>query len=257
MPQSLQQRVVAALSPAPVWTKEDLILWRPFDAAPVVYYVRFLGEVACKVNAQGPHDAGLVETMLREITPGDLPQGQGEPLATFAPSRTLVATPFTLRVIVSPSLLNGALSKTTDFMAPSTYTAFPAHRCEFPEGDTRDELAFRLAKVVRWSNWAREPAPAISARFHRLKSGVKSTGGKRMGVFPLATIEKTLEFLAKEDGFMELQNFERKQVRIEHADGRFVVNTGRGEPLQLPDGGIVAWVKAFVTRGLDAPTGAG
>lgn len=251
MPQTLQQRVIEALTPAPVWTKDDIILWRPFDAAPVVYYVRFLGDSACKVNVKGPHDAEPVQAMLREIAPADLPPPEGEPLIALAPSPALAGTPFALRAIVSPTLANGALAKTVQFMAPMTRTAFPAYRCEFPEGDTREELAFRLNKVVVWADWSREPAPAISARFQRLKSGVRSTGGKRMGVFPWREIEKTLGFLATEDGFMELRNFEGRQIRIEHADGRFTLEAG-GEPRSLADDALLPWVKVFVTRGLAA-----
>jgi len=249
--ETLQQRVINALSPAPVWVRDDLILWRPFDAAPIVYCVRFIGDRACKVNVPAQQDQAPVEALLREIVPADLPDG-AEQSISLATSSVVGATPFDRRAIVAPSLSPGALSKTTDFMAPVTFTAFPAYRCEFPEDDSRDDLAFRLAKVVRWSNWAREPAPAISARFHRLGSGVKSTGGKRMGVFPWADIEKTLGFIAKEDGFMDLQNFERKQVRIEHADGRFTIDSGAGAPWPLPNDGIIPWVKILVTKGLDA-----
>ena len=251
MSETLQHRVIQALSPAPVWVHDDLLLWRPFDAAPIVYYVRFLGERVCKVNVPAQQDPAVVEALLREISPADLPAA-AEQLIALAPSAALGATPFELRAIVAPSLSFGALSKTTDFMALVTFTAFPAYRCEFPADDNRDELAFRLAKVVRWANWAREPAPAISARFHRLKSGVKSTGGKRMGVFPWPDIEATLGFIAKEDGFMDLQNFERKQVRIEHAAGRFTIDSGAGAPWPLPDDGIIPWVKILVTKGLDA-----
>ncbi len=186
MPQTLQQRVIEALTPAPVWTKDDIILWRPFDAAPVVYYVRFLGDSACKVNVKGPHDAEPVQAMLREIAPADLPPPEGEPLIALAPSPALAGTPFALRAIVSPTLANGALAKTVQFMAPMTRTAFPAYRCEFPEGDTREELA---SASTRWwsgrtgrASRRRRSAPA----FQRLKSGVRSTGGKALGRVPLA-----------------------------------------------------------------------
>ena len=251
MSNSLQQRVAEALDPAPDWTRGQVLLWRPFPAAPVSYFVRFLGEQACKVNAQGTYEPALIEAVLNELSPGDLGFADTGALISFRPCRALEQTGFDMLAIVNPTMSRGALSKTTDFMAPVTFTAFPAYRCEFTANDTQDELAFRLAKVVRWSDWSRQPAPAISARFHRLKSGAKSTGGKRMGVFPWIEIERTLGFLAKEDGFLEMVNFERRQARLEHAGGRFTVESG-GEPWHADPEAAIRWVKAYVTKGVDA-----
>jgi hypothetical protein len=251
MPDSLQQRVIGALQPGPDWVKGDLLFWRPFDKSRFGYFVRFFGDRACKVNVQGAHNPIIVEGLLDELSVGDLPNAAAGQLIFLSKSPALEGTSFDLRAIVSPPMSFGALSKTTEFMAPVTFTAFPAYRCEFTDNDTRDELAFRLAKVVLWSDWGRQPSPAISARFHLLQSGVKSTGGKRMGVFPWAEIEDTLGYIAEEDGFIDLENFERRAVRIEHAADRFTIVSG-GEPWHPAAERVVEWVRTYTIKGLDA-----
>jgi len=250
VPQTLQQRVIEALTPAPVWTKDDIILWRPFDAAPVVYYVRFLGVSACKVNVKGPLDAEPVQAMLREIAPADLPPPEGEPLIALAPSPALAGTPFALRAIVSPTLANGALAKTVQFMAPMTRTAFPAYRCEFPEGDTREELAFRLNKVVVWADWSREPAPAISARFsaaeerreeHRRQSAWACSPGGRSRRPSASWRRRTASWsCATSRAGRSASSTPMAASPLEAG----------GEPRSLADDALLPWVKVFVTRGL-------
>jgi hypothetical protein len=248
MSSELEKQVTEALQPPPTPVSGGILQWAPFPKAPVVYYVRFFDKVACKVNVQSAHEPKQVQAFLAELTAADLKTVSEERPLALSNCRSLASTAFTMRAVVHPSLSNGALSKTTQFMGPVTFTAFPVHPSEFTSNDTRDEIAFRLAKVVRWSNWSRPPAPALSARFLRQKTGIKSTGGKRMGIFPPPDLERIIGFVGTEDGFVEVENFERRQIRIDHADGKFEVTLGEERWVPGKDK-IIPWFRIFATEG--------
>ena len=253
MASELQSKVVQALTPPPVMLADDTLFWKPFDAAPTGYYARFFGERACKTNVKGQHDTDLVLDFMLELSPALLESvSEAKPLS-LSESRVLVKTPFQRRVLVDPSLASGALSKPTEFMRPFTYGVFPAHRCEFTADDSRDEAAFRLAKVVPWSDWKRAPAPALSVRYLRTKSGVKSTGGKRMGVMSAPDVMKVLTHLDKEDGFIDIENFERVLAHVEHAEGRYEVVQDKDRWVLRSDA-VRAWLDTFAIEGSAAAT---
>jgi hypothetical protein len=246
-----QRRVIDALRPAAVVLDDDLLLWRPFDSAPIVYYVRFFDEQACKINVQAKHDSALVLAFLRELSPALLERVSAAAPIGLSPSAVLAKTPFQLRAVVHHSFGGAGLSNATEFMGPVTYGTFPAYRCEFTEDDTRDEAAYRVAKVVRWSNWERSPAPALSARFLRLKTGIKSTGGKRMGIIRLEDLERMLAYSRTDDGFVDIENYERSLVHVEHADGRYEIRQG-AESWALRADAAVAWLRVLATEGAAA-----
>ena len=248
------RQVLEALQPAATPVGEDIIFWKPFDAAPVGYYVRFIGERAAKVNVKldpkNPHDPARVIALLAGVKEAQLDAvSETQPLG-LAPL-ALPGTAFTLQATVHPSLANGALSKPTEFMRPATFGILPAHRCEFTDNDTRDEAAFRLAKVVPWVDWNRVPAPAISARFLRKKTNIKSTGGKRLGVMKLEELERTVQYVATDDGFIEVENFERALLLLEHANGHYEVQQGETRWTPKPDA-LLPWLRIFVREGAAA-----
>jgi hypothetical protein len=247
----LQHKVIEALTPPPTTLDGDTIFWAQSPKAPVVYYVRFFGELACKINVQAAHDKNLLRQFMGELTAEQVTAPTPERPVLLAPSRALESTPFQQRVVVHPSVSQGAVSHTTMFMSQVTRITFPAYRCEFTNDDTRDEAAFRMAKVFSWSKWERPPGPALSARFHRLRSGVKSTGGKRMGIFPPKEVENTITHLAEDDGFIDIENYQRKLVRIEHADGRYEVIQDDQRWVAKAEG-ILPWFRVFAIDGADA-----
>ena len=248
MASELQSKVLKALTPAPVMLTDDILFWKPFDAAPTGYYARFFGERACKTNVKGPHDTNAMLAFMQELSADLLDTvSEAKPLA-LSDSAVLAKTPLPRRVVVDPSLASGALSKPTEFMRPFTYGVFAAHRCEFTADDSRDEAAFRIAKVVPWSDWKRAPAPALSVRFQRTKSGVKSTGGKRMGVMSAPDVMKVLGHLAKEDGFIDIENFERTLAHVEHSEGRYEVVEDKDRWTLRADA-VQAWLNAFAVEG--------
>jgi hypothetical protein len=246
-----QCQVVEALQPPATALSDDILFWMPITNAPVVYYIRFFDELACKVNVESAHDPRLVQSFLGELPLEQLHAVKRDhPLGLFV-SRSLAATAFHLRAVVHPSISRGAPSKTTAFMADRTYTTFPVYRCEFTNDDTPEETAFRMAKVVRWSSWSRAPAAALSARFHRTRTGIKSTGGKRMGIYPLTDIERIISYLGADDGFIEIENYERRLVRLEHGNRRYEVTQGNEKWIPRADG-VIPWLRVFAIEGLEA-----
>lgn len=249
----LQRKVVDALQPAAVTLDEDIVSWKPFEAAPVVFYVRFLSDMACKVNvnAKSPHDPGVISAFLRELTQAQLAATSEDQPVGISRSPVLAKTPFQLRAVVHPALSGAGLSKTTEFMKAVTYTTFPAYRCEFADDDSRDEAAFRLAKVIPWSQWSRQPAPALSTRFLRGKTAIKSTGGKRMGVIKLEELERIITYIGTDDGFVDIENYERVLAHVEHTSGRYEVHQGDDRWI-LRDEATATWLRVFATEGVAA-----
>jgi hypothetical protein len=252
MASTLQNKVVETLQTANLLS-DEIVFWRPFDQAPTVYYLRFLNDVACKINIKTNHDQNTVVRFLQTITLEELAQVNDKKPLVLSKTSSLSATPFKLRAIASPLVVSAGLSKNTTFLNGVTFTTFPAYECEFTLNDTRDEAAFRMAKVVRWSDWSRAPSPALSARFHRVRTGIKSTGGKRMGIFPIAVIEKTINHLAADDGFIDIENFERNVARIEHNEGTYQIIAGEKKWAPQSEA-VIPWLQLFAIKGLSAAT---
>lgn len=250
MTNEFQHKVFNALQPPATMIDDDILFWKPFDTAPIVYYVRFFEECACKINVKAAHDANAVLALLRDMSPVQLDAvNEAMPLA-ISNSGALKNSQLQLRVVVHASLAGGGLSKATEFMKPTTYGVFPAYRCEFTDNDTRDESAFRLAKVVPWSDWGRQPAPALSARYLRQKTGIKSTGGKRMGIFRLEEVERILTYIGTDDGFVDIENYQRLLAHVEHAAGRYEVQQGNDRWVLRAEA-ATEWLRVFAIDGVD------
>jgi len=245
-----KQKFVAGLQPAPEKINEGIVRWAASPKSPVVQYIRFLERAACKVNVRAAHDQKLVLAFLTELAASDLSNVTKDHPCILTGSKVLASTPLSLRGLAHPSLLNGTISRIPREIGDATYTTFPAHPCEFAKDDSRDDFSFRLSRVVQWSNWDRQPAPALSARYLRQKTGIKSTGGKRMGIFPLIEIERIIGYIATDDGFIEVENFERRQIRIDHVEGKFQV-TLESEKWMPSNDGLIPWFKIFATEGWD------
>lgn len=254
MKSQLARQILDVVQPPAEQVGEDTIVWKPSDAAPVAHYVRFIGERAAKVNfkrdPKKPVDHALVVALLASVTDAHLDAvSEAQPLA-LRPFR-LEGTQFDLCGTMHPSITGGTLSKPTAFMRDVTYGILPAYRCEFTDNDTRDEATFRLAKVVPWANWYRVPAPALSIRFLRKKTNIKSTGGKTLGVLKLEDLEALVQYVATDDGFIEVENFERVLLRLEHENGHYEVQQGELRWTPKPEA-LLPWLRIFVREGAAA-----
>jgi len=247
----LEEKVVGSLSPPPSKRRGAVIAWCPFEKAPVTLYCRFIAERAGNTNVQNPHDEERALAFMAELDERDLDAvSEAHPLA-LRPSAVARALGFHGRVVVHPRVADTTLGKSTEFMRPVTYLTFPAHRSEFTSDDTHDEAVFRMRKVVKWSKWDRAVAPALSIRYRRVRSGVGTTGGKRLGVAPLREAEQALAKIGDEDGFLEVENFERNAVTFRHERGAYSLETPSGSRL-IDGGAVLAWLRCFVGAGLAA-----
>jgi hypothetical protein len=98
-------------------------------------------------------------------------------------------------------------------------------------------------------DWKRLPEPFTRMRFLREKTKTRSTGGKRRAIFAWAEVGRIFGTLANDDGFIELENFEGEESRIEHY-GEYSV-TFRGVERRLPPREARAWLETFAIRGSD------
>jgi hypothetical protein len=246
----LQAKAIAAFKIPPVQLHEDTFAWKPIEKSPITYYLRFFGERPVCVNVEPPHSAAGVDRFLQELRRADLDAVNELRAVALLPSAVAAEQGQDYRkVIVHPSVAEMSLSKETSMLNPLLFTAFPAHRAEFCEDDQPDETRYRLDKIVLYTKWDRAPAPALSARFLRVASSVKSTGGKKLGIMELAYAQKMLGFIQKEEGFLEAENFLRERVKIENEKGVFTTTIG-DKKAPLDGAKVVAWFNAYALGGV-------
>jgi hypothetical protein len=210
--------MLAALEPAPISAIGDLIVWVPSEAAKVKHYLRFLGKRVFKCNVRNPHDERRVLAFLAELREEDFDAVSPERPLALRESAVARELGFEVRAIVHPRIARSALSEETLFLLPVTYQTFPAHVCEFAADATPDEARYRLAKIIPWSAWDRERAPAVSVR---VRSGEKEMEGKALGMASLPQAEQVLAYVGEHDGLLEIENFRRERVIFRHADGKY------------------------------------
>lgn len=252
MTSELQYRYTEALTPHPVMVGDDILRWKPFKSAQLEFFVRFIGDLACKVHcAKDTYDPALVLAFLSALTSAHLEVvSAASPIAPFL-SDVLHPTPFDLGVLVDSSLINGSICKETDRIPCSAvYTAFPAYQCEFPLQDPSDEVDFRLRKIIHWANWRRPPAPALRARF-RLSSGVASEDQENRCVFLLNDIEPVIADAANVGGTVDVENFEGVLVRLAFAKGCCEIELGETRWIIAGEAAL-NWVRTFTIKGLNA-----
>lgn len=249
MKSSFLQQVMESIDPPAELISEDIILWKRRNF-PFTYYVKFFSEVACKVNVKGEHDTNLIIAFLNEFSSEDLLNTSESNPLYLSKSSSLEQTPFDRRAIVHPSVSTGSLGAATGFMASQTYTVYPVYKCEFNKEDTRDEILYRMSKVISWSDWNRSPSPALSVRFLRIETGVKSTGGKRMVIFSLTKVEKIISHVIKEEGFIDIENFERRLVHIEISNNSCEVIL-EGERWAQDVNTLISWLHIFAIEGVE------
>lgn len=150
-------------------------------------------------------------------------------------------------MLVPPSLFRVSLDKPTLWMGEVAWKAVATYRCEHPVEETESEADAHM-RLLR-ADWKRPPEPFTRMRFAREKTRIHSTGGKRRAIFSWAEVQRIFGTLATDDGFMELENYECEEARIEHRGGYTV--SFRGVEKSLAPGAAKAWLETFAIRGAD------
>lgn len=150
-------------------------------------------------------------------------------------------------MLIPPSLFKTMLDKPTTWMKDVAWKAVPTYRCEHPLEETVGEADAHM-RLIRL-DWKRSPEPFTRMRFAREKTRIHSTGGKRRAIFSWAEVQRIFGTLATDDGFMELENYECEEARIEHRGGYTV--SFRGVEKSLAPEAAKAWLETFAIRGAD------
>jgi hypothetical protein len=246
---TLQQQVIEALVPAPTLLTENIISWKPLDGYDFTYYVKFFPEdIACNVTVGGKHDVELVTAFLSDTTAESLLSVTKENPFVLTHSAALKNTPFHNRLILHPSIEDSELSDATSFMNSKTYSTAAVYKNEFLEDDTIEETYLRCENV-NTALMDREPSPAISARF-TLGAIVKTQYKQPLGVYSYKKIQRHLWNVKKSGGFMDVQNFERKEVHIEIEDDICEI-TADGDTWSQNMDTFSLWFKTYLLEGLD------
>ncbi|MFH8520691.1 hypothetical protein ACH4CE_37865 [Streptomyces gelaticus] len=250
----LQQRYTGALEPAPECIGNDIIVWKPFDSAPHAYYVRFFDYRACKVHYDtdlGGTEPSQIITFLRELRSEDLDAVTPDAPLGLVPNATARAKGFDMAAIVHPRIINGSVAEGTDGLCSAVYTAFPAHRCEFPIADPTDELDWRLSRGIRrWSRWDRSPGPALRAGFH-LHNGAACADCQPMPTVHVDEVTNAINTSLKVGGSLDVQNYAGTTAHFAFEEGHCEIRCGDRQ-WHVAGDEAADWFITFATKGISA-----
>lgn len=150
-------------------------------------------------------------------------------------------------MLLPPSLFKTMLDKPTTWMKDVAWKAVPTFRCEHPLEETTAEAEAHM-RLISY-DWKRAPEPFTRSRFAREKTSIQSTGGKRKALFKWADVQRIFAALATDDGFLEIQNFEGEDARIDHHGGYTISFRGVEKGLAADD--AKAWLHTFAIRGAE------
>jgi hypothetical protein len=153
--------------------------------------------------------------------------------------------------VIHPSVARVCPVPKAIYAMPSIYRVMPCYRCEFTVDDRPEEATWRILRVIK-GGWMRDPHPAIQMRFAVTATGVKSTGGKKLGVFELPRVIAILDDVKKGDGFAEVENWERRKVTLTSDSGRWTLSEKKGKTIDLSEDELSPWLQAFTTQSADA-----
>lgn len=130
---------------------------------------------------------------------------------------------------------------------PAIRRVMPCFRCEFTDDDRLEEAQWRILRVIK-GGWKRAAQPAIQMRFAITSTGVKSTGGKKLGIFDDAQVRKILGEIEAGDGFAEMENWERRRFTLTRADGKWTLVEKKGKAIELFADELTPWLDAFTAE---------
>lgn len=207
---------------------------RDIDGTPVVMLARKgTSDEACVTD--------VVRTIVTELVCNpEIPRRAWSPL----PSGLVQ---FDEVMLIPPSLFKTMLDNSTIWMKDIAWKAVPTFRCEHPAEETVGEAEAHM-RLISY-DWKRAPEPFTRIRFAREKTSIRSTGGKRKALFKWAEVQRIFGTLATDDGFLEIQNFEGEDARIDHRGGYSVSFRGAEKGLAADD--AKAWLHTFAIQGAE------
>jgi hypothetical protein len=214
MSTDLRDSLLKALQPAPVQHSESLLEWKPFPAAPVVHLIKVFDERVAVVNQKAANDRQPALAFLAATTPAYLDRATKDNPSSIEALESRVAS-FDLRAVQHPSISAKSLSTTTEFLADRLYQTYPLYDCEWMRSESVEERRYRMAKFVKWSDWNRQPEPAVSLRVNYSKLKTQGKGFKSAN---LDEAQRRVSELDKETGFLELLNYKGDVLRFERRE---------------------------------------
>jgi hypothetical protein len=150
--------------------------------------------------------------------------------------------------IVHPAVARVCPAKAT-YAMPHIHRVLPCHRCELTDDERPEEAQWRLLRVLVFGK--PRPQPAVQMRFAVTATGVKSTGGKKLGIFDIAQVRQILEDVKTGEGFAEIENWQRRRLTLTRAEGRWTLQEKKGKAIELFEDELAPWLEAFTTRTAD------
>lgn len=237
------------VTPPPERLQDDIVCWRPFDGAPFDHYVRVLDDCYVGSNRQSEfstHEGycAFLSSISQDALSGisaDSPLGvvDCDCFAEFGIGHI---------AIYHPTVARASVASSTDFMLPIAYGAWPCFRCEIVGDETPVEAEFRM-RETQYSDLRRDPQPALRMRYRSARAH-SAGGGKRWNCFTFHDVTTTLARVQRDQGFMEIENFERATVKI-ICDPRCEVRADDDTWYPAADS-LEAWVRTFCFEGVEA-----
>lgn len=205
--------------------------------------------VILRTSASGEADIERKLALLRKIGP-DWIGGVSDtaPLAVHSmPLRE--DDPRDCLALVHPSVERGGLIPKAAYAIPFIYGVRHCYRCEFTDDDRPEEATYRIRRVL--SGVSPTPRPAIQMRFAVTATGVKSTGGKKLGIFEFSMVMRMLADVKSGGGFAEIENWQRHRVNLTCEKGVWQIteNKRSWEPFENE---VEPWLHAFAFDSYEA-----
>lgn len=228
---------------------EDIWSWSPFDRFPWTTVLRFSDDrvMALRCKKEGGSTDELVRIAQAGTVSWTVSVSPDQPSTWMACDASRLGGV----AIRHPSIAKSSpLNKEHDWAAGQTWRVFVAGRCEVGLDESPDEVEAR-SKVWDMTDLTRDVTPFTKTRSLRKKSKIRAGGaGKSRGVGRWTEVVRVFELLAEEDGFLEIENYEREVARVDH-EGGYVI-TLRDTEYEREPADARAWREAFAKQGVEA-----
>lgn len=231
-------------------------VYRLEDRTPAHSFITILaalgdGRAYVAMTARDSFDEGMAGAILRHV------EGAGDEATRIEVSRILPGfhhAPYGFDAVLLVSSRVHRLYRTQSYtLHARTLEAFPIFRCEFAGDETPEMINLIRHDSVSTIDWKRAAAPLTYLRFNNTGTGVRSTG-KKLGLAKFSQLERIVRELTDEpENFVEVKNYRSETCRITVEGGGYRVNLpepARQLTCAAPE--VQAWMKRFLTHGLDA-----
>lgn len=206
-------------------------------------------EVVLQMSAGGDVDVDRLVAFLRAV-PESLVATVTEAIPVAVRSTTSSDNePTDCVAIVHPSVERSSPIPKAVYAMPYIYGVRHCYRCEFTDDDRPEEATYRIRRVL--SGVSPTPRPAIQMRFAVTATGVKSTGGKKLGIFEFSMVMRMLADVKSGGGFAEIENWQRHRVNLTCEKGVWQIteNKRSWEPFENE---VEPWLHAFAFDSYEA-----